>query len=179
MTPSRLLLIAAVLAVVAALIALVNPFGSEVEADTRALTFALEQFVGSSFAVVGGLVAAVGYYRAQPLKWQMMTIGGVTAVIGLLVLFDPGLTLTLIGVLVPVQVIVSGAMKLNIGRRQLPTRAGWWIIGAGAVSIVVGLLGLINLADITAIEIGTLLAVQMLATGVMLSALAVEDRAKT
>lgn len=175
-TATRLILVTAAIAILAAVVALLNPFGRQVDTDVEALSYALEQFLGGTFAIVGVLTVIIGRYQPQPLRWKLMGIGALTTLIGLLVLFDPGLTLRIIAILIPFKLIVSGGIKLDIGRRQLPSKAGYWIIGAGAVSLLVGLLGLLNLLDMSAIEVTTLLAVDLIATSVMMTALTFRER---
>lgn len=173
---TRLVLLTAAIAILGALTAFLNPFGRQVDTDVEALSYALEQFLGVTFTIVGVLTFVIGRYQPSDFKWKMMAIGVLTSVIGLLVLFDPGLTLRIIAVLIPFKLIGSGVLKLDIGRRQMPSKAGYWILGAGAVSLVVGLLALLNITGLGPVEITTLLAIDLIATSVMMTALTFRDR---
>ena len=173
---TRLVFVTAAIAALAALTAFLNPFGRQVDTDVEALSFALEQFLGVTFAIVGVLTFVIGRYQPSDFKWKMQVIGVLTTLIGLLVLFDPGLTLRLIEILIPFKLIGSGIMRLDIGRRQLPSKAGYWILGAGGISLVVGLLALLHLADLGPVTITSLLAVDLIATSVMMTALTFRDR---
>lgn len=175
---TRLILVTALIALLGAIIAFINPFGRQVDTDVAALSYALEQFLGGTFAVVGVLTVIIGRFQPPELKWKIVTVGVLATLIGLLVLFDPGMTLRIIAVLIPFKLISSGVMRLSIGRRQLPSKAGYWILGAGAVSLLVGLLALLHITGLGPVAITSLLAVDLIATSVMMTALTFRDRPK-
>ncbi|MEM8957421.1 MAG: DUF308 domain-containing protein [Pseudomonadota bacterium] len=174
----RLILVTAAIALLGALVAFINPFGRQVDTDVEALSFALEQFLGGTFAIVGVLTVIIGRYQPQPLKWQLVVVGVLATLVGLLVLFNPAMTLRVIALLIPLKLISSGLVRLSIGRRQMPSKAGLWILGAGAVSLIAGLLALLHFAGLGPVAITTLLAIDLIATSVMMTALTFRDRPK-
>lgn len=179
MTTHRLLLLIGIIAGCAAVIAFFNPFTDQVEADVTSLSVAVEQFLGVVLAIVGALIVVVSRLGNDPHKNKLIAIGVLMALIGIVLLFKPIFGLKIVALLLAIKLLISGVLKLNIARQQWPGNLAYSIAGAGVVSLLVSVLVFLHFAAISTFELGTLIAIDLLGTGVMMAALAMRGKNAT
>lgn len=163
------------IAITGGFIALLDPFRN-LELQIEALTVALEYFIGWLFVVVGGAVTVLGWHPHHAIRWRLIPIGAAMLLAGVFVLLDPSGGARIMTICLAVALMFSGAIKALLGWEQRPAHAAWWIMGAGLVSFVVGLLVLFGLTASPKVTLGVFLAVDMIATGAMMVVLAFRHR---
>ena len=83
------------------------------------------------------------------LTWAWLAVGGVvTIALGLIGLFAPGITVSLLAVLFSLWLIVAGVVRVTLaaGVSSWPSWQRWLVGPLGGLMIVVGLAGLVNVA---------------------------------
>jgi len=169
-------LIIGAVAIVGGLVALVDPFSHDIGVEVEALNLALEYFVGWLFTGIGAATALLGWRVAGSLRTKVVPIGVFVLLIGLFFLLDPTAGSTVLKILMAIALIVSGAMKAILGFEMRPAKAAWWVMGAGAISLIVGLLVLIDFPASTGVALAFFLAFDIVATGAMLVVMAIRHR---
>jgi uncharacterized membrane protein HdeD (DUF308 family) len=101
-------------------------------------------------------------------QWWVLVLQGVLGIIvGILAIMSPDLALATIALLFAAWAIVSGASQLAAGWRVAETRGrSWPFLLAGAVSVVAGVLAVLN-PDITILYLILLLGAWILFSGAM------------
>lgn len=99
----------------------------------------LQQFVDvfGLFAVLNGGLALTAAFTAPagaPRFGVLMGTGAINIVAGLIALAAPGLTLMTARVLIAFWGCTSGFAEIGCGRRL--RQHGWWLIGAGTISLI-------------------------------------------
>ncbi|MCD2195227.1 DUF308 domain-containing protein [Actinomycetospora endophytica] len=122
-------------------------------------------FIGWA-AVIGGIVLLVQAVvrRKEGSVWSMIVGGAVLLVLGIFVLRNPAaglVTLTL----------VAGALFLVVGVTRIAMSGAvpegrWIVVTSGVISVLLGLLVLLNLTTASVLLLGILLGVQTLLEGV-------------
>ncbi|MDB5367905.1 MAG: hypothetical protein JWM77_3832 [Rhodospirillales bacterium] len=103
------------------------------------LVFAAYMLVDGIFAIVSAIRAAT-----RRRRWGWLAFEGVTSVIaGLIALLWPGLTLIAFIVLMAVWAILSGALMVGAATVVSATHGRWWMVAAGIISVIYGVLLLI------------------------------------
>jgi uncharacterized membrane protein HdeD (DUF308 family) len=94
----------------------------------------------AAYALVDGIVALVYAFRLRPLfdRWWMLLIQGViSAVFGVLAIFQPGLSVAYIVVSVALWMLVAGLVQLLLARGQKAMGgSGRWSVVGGILSLV-------------------------------------------
>ncbi|GAB4385799.1 HdeD family acid-resistance protein [Albidovulum sp.] len=160
--PTVFILVGGVMAI-GGLLALANPFAASIAVTT---------LVGFFFLLggVGQLWAAWSTPEDEHRIWHG-ALGLMTLVLGVMFLADPiagTLSLTLI---VGVLFVISGATRLGVALRLRNSRSYWLLLLSGALSTVIGLLILANIAAAATSILGLLLGIQLLFEGGALIAL--------
>ena len=154
--------------VVGGILALANPF---------AASLAVTTLVGIFFLVagVGQLWAAWSTPEDDHRFWHG-ALGLVTLILGIMLLANPvagTLSLTLI---VGLLFILNGGARLGIALRMRDSRYFWLLLVSGALSALIGLLILGNIATAATTILGLLLGIQLLFEGAALIALGLVAR---
>lgn len=150
------------------LLALANPFAASIAVTT---------LVGIFFLVagIGQLWAAWSTPEDDHRLWHG-ALGLLTLVIGVMLLANPvagTLSLTLI---VGLLFVMSGGARLGIAVRMRDSRYFWLLLVSGALSALIGLLILGNIATAATSILGLLLGIQLLFEGAALIALGLISR---
>lgn len=156
---------AGVVALLGGLLALLNPTG------VGGMTVTLLGWTLIIVAVLQGWAT----YRSTTSKARLQA-GGIAvaaAFLGFSLLFGPFGSGSLLRWLLGILLIASGAAKIFAGRAMVDTDNRLLVFGTGAVSAVMGLIVLFGLN----LNFGTLLAVELLASGLGLVLLAMYRRA--
>lgn len=163
------------LALLGGIFALLDPLRN-LELQVQAVTVVLEYFLGWLFILVGGGIALLAWHPRHAIRWRVLPVGVATFLVGLFLLLDPAGGERLMIILLALALIVSGLFKLLLGWEARPGHAMWWIMGTGAVSITVGAMVLAGVPATANLTLGLFLAIDMIATGVMMVILAVRHR---
>lgn len=157
------LMIAGAVLIVGGVAALLNPL---------AATFTAEQVAGWFFLLAGGLQIMAGLgQRKQPGWWPSVMLGILGVIVGLSLLLRPFEGIVSLTLLVAVLFLMSGGAKvaLSFSLRKHPSFL--LMLLSGAVSVLLGGMILAGFPASATIVLGTLLAVDLLASGVALFAL--------
>lgn len=130
-------------------------------------------FAGWVFLVLGVLqIFAAFRDRSTEARIWLVLLGLVMALIGIELLADPMAGLVALTVIVAVGFLISGLVKMIIGRSIGHVGLGWGVLLSGAVSILLGIMVLANIPQSAAVLLGIMLAVELISTGVTALALA-------
>ena len=157
------LMIAGAVLVVGGLAALFNPL---------AATFTAEQIAGWFFLLAGGLQIFAGMrQRSQPGWWPSVLLGILGVIVGLSLLLRPFEGIVSLTLLVAVFFLMSGGAKVALSFTLRKHPSFWLMLLSGAVSVLLGGMIIAGFPGSATIVLGTLLAVDLLASGVALVAL--------
>lgn len=157
------LMIAGAVLVVGGLAALFNPL---------AATFTAEQIAGWFFLLAGGLQTFAGMrQRSQPGWWPSVLLGVLGVIVGLSLLLRPFEGIVSLTLLVAVFFLMSGGAKVALSFTLRRHPSFWLMLLSGAVSVLLGGMIIAGFPGSATIVLGTLLAVDLLASGVALVAL--------
>ena len=169
-------LILGIVAVVGGIVAILDPFRDDIVVEVQAINLAIGYYVGWLFTAIGLATAFLGWRGSEGLRWRLVPIGAAILAVGLFLLLDPRAGMKIVTVLMALALIVSGAVKAVLSLEMRPMRGTWWVAGAGAVSLVVGVLILVNFPASADIALVIFLAIDMIATGAMLILMALRHR---
>lgn len=100
------------------------------------LLFAAYMLVDGTFAIVAGIRAAARHER-----WGLLILEGVLDLLaGVVALFLPGLTVLVFILLLGVWAVLSGVVMAVAAFRLHGTHGRWWLLLAGVLSVVWGVL---------------------------------------
>lgn len=109
-------------------------------ANLLAATFVSILFVGAMM-VLGGLVQIVLAFRVRTwgrfLFWLL--IGVLYAAAGILAFANPLLASAALTLVLAVSLIVAGALRISVGFGVRPEKGWGWIVAAGAVTLLAGI----------------------------------------
>lgn len=129
-----MLVLKGVLLIVFALLAFFNP---TLTAATLAIWFSLLIIADGIFTII----AAVQSWKEREDKWLFLAEGGISLLLGLLLLFMPGVTLLVISFTIAFWFIFSGVARIAMAiqlRKEIKGE-GWLILG-GVLSVLFGIL---------------------------------------
>lgn len=127
------LAIRGVLGIAVGLIALVLPAATML---ALVLLFAAYMLVDGVFAIIAAVRAA-----RQHERWSLLALAGVADIVaGGIAVVWPGITVLAFVLLVAAWAIVSGSLILVAGFRLNLDHGRWWLLLAGAASIIYGVL---------------------------------------
>ena len=145
-------------AVVVGVVLLFNPV-----AAARTLGFLL----GLAF-VIGGLLEIAAGWDAEKRRWASFALGALLVIGGVLAAVWPGVTLFTLALITGLSLIVHGAARVGVavvGRDEI---RGWgWLVLAGAVNVVVGVLA-IAWPEATVLVLCLILGAQVAVFGLLL-----------
>jgi len=122
------------------------------------------------FALFGGIFAFVAaFFRiGKGGFWPMALGGGAVAVLGLVMLRNPGIAAASLTLVAGALFFATGATRIVAGFQEKEHR--WIMFIGGAIGVILGLMVLFNLFTATLVLLGVLLGVQMLIEGVTILA---------
>jgi uncharacterized membrane protein HdeD (DUF308 family) len=128
-----------------------------------------------------GVAQGISLIGAQsvPNFWLQMVSVGLSIVVGILFLSDPGTGLTTVTFLLIVYFVVEGISKVIFALTIRPYPNWVWVLGAGALSVVVAFILYASLTSVSLWLLGLLLGVQLIAEGSALAYLAWDLRRAT
>lgn len=98
--------------------------------------------------------------------WALL-LGAATAVVGVVLLFDPLAGMVSLTILVAVLFLVGGVAKIMFALSLRPV-AGWaWVLASGALSILLGLMIFANFPWSAVSVLGILLGIELLSNGIL------------
>lgn len=141
----------------------------------------------ASFAVVGllgwvliasGVVQGISLIGAQsvPNFWLQLVSVGLSIVVGILFLSDPGGSLTTVTFLLIVYLVVEGISKVIFALTIRPFPNWGWVLASGVFSVLIAFVLYASLTSVSLWLLGLLLGVQLIAEGVALGYLAWDIR---
>lgn len=121
-----------------------------------------------------GVVQGISLIGAQsvPNFWLQMVSVGLSIVVGILFLSDPGTGLTTVTFLLIVYFVVEGISKVIFALTIRPFPNWGWVLASGALSVVVAFILYASLTSVSLWLLGLLLGLQLIAEGVALGYLA-------
>jgi uncharacterized membrane protein HdeD (DUF308 family) len=123
-------------------------------------------FVGWVFLIAGVAEAVHAIVRrGWSGFWVDLLSGVVTAVAGLLIVLHPGTGASVLTMFVAVVFLVGGLLRLGIGLGARTPYGGWFVLH-GIVSAVLGVLILAEWPESAIWVIGTLVAIDLIVSGV-------------
>lgn len=158
-----LFIIAGALMVVGGFLALANPFAASIAVTTLVGAFLL---VGG----VGQLWAAYSTPEDDHRVWHGI-LGVLSLILGVMLMANPlagTLSLTLV---VGLLFLLNGAGRMIVALRLRDTRYYWLLLLSGALSVLIGILVLGNIATAATWLLGVLLGFQLITEGAVLLAL--------
>lgn len=157
------LMIAGAVLVVGGVAALLNPL---------AATFTAEQIAGWFFLLAGGLQILAGFRHSKHSGWWPSVVLGILGVIvGLSLILRPFQGIISLTLLVAVFFLMSGGAKIALSFTLRKHPSFWLMLLSGAVTVLLGGMIIAGFPASTTTVLGTLLAVDLLASGVALCAL--------
>ena len=141
----------------------------------------------ASFAVVGllgwvliasGIVQGISLIGAQsvPNFWLQLVSVGLSIVVGILFLSDPGGSLTTVTFLLIVYLVVEGISKVIFALTIRPIPKWGWVLASGVFSVLVAFVLYASLTSVSLWLLGLLLGIQLIAEGAALGYLAWDIR---
>lgn len=143
--------------------------------------------VVASFAVVGllgwvliasGIVQGISLIGAQsvPNFWLQLVSVGLSVIVGVLFLSDPGGGLTTVTFLLIVYLVVEGISKVIFALTIRPFPKWGWVLASGVLSIVIAFILYASLTAVSLWLLGLLLGIQLIGEGTALAYLAWDIR---
>ena len=128
-----------------------------------------------------GIAQGISLIGAQsvPNFWLQMVSVGLSIIVGILFLSDPGTGLTTVTFLLIVYFVVEGISKVIFALTIRPFPNWGWVVGSGALSVVVAFILYASLTSVSLWLLGLLLGVQLIAEGSALAYLAWDLRRAT
>ncbi len=110
--------------------------------------------------------------------WLPLLKGALLLVLGLYALFQPGMTLSALALVIAAFLIAAGVLAIIAGvQGQVPSRG--WVIGRGILEVLVGVFVFANpvlAAGLTTTIVVSILAISSILFGIMEIAAAIQDR---
>lgn len=160
-------ILAAAVLIIAGLFAILNPFSSEMKAESTAFSWGLEQFLGWLFFGTGAVCAFFGY-RSDPRNITAMIIGGLSALMGAFLLVDPAGSSSFLRILIAFCLLGSGAVKVVAGTKLSSRNLRLAYFVTGGLSAFIALVVLLGELSPNLTEIAALLALDLIANGVLM-----------
>jgi uncharacterized membrane protein HdeD (DUF308 family) len=168
MRPATLLIVIGALLLLGGILALANPFAASIAVST---------LVGVFFLIGGAmqLWLAVTDAADRQRLWHGF-VGLMALVAGVFLLANPLEGLISLTLLLGVLFLVTGLARLVMAFRMRDTPMFWLLLASGAVSTLIGVMVLGNIAAAATTLLGLLLGIQLLAEGIALIVLGLVGR---
>lgn len=130
----------------------------------------LSVFLIAWTALIGGVVMVIHAIvnRKSESVWLGVISGVILAVLGVVMLANPGIGIVALTMLAGAGFLASGIIRLILAT-SVPSGRGWLIFG-GVVALLLGLFVLLNFAEATFTLLGILVGVTMLVDGITMLA---------
>ncbi len=165
MTNRIVLFVAGAICLLGGLIAVFNPL---------AASFTAEQIAGWLFLFAGVVQAFAAFREGWSLR-ALLTglLGALGILVGLSLVARPLEGIIALTWLVAIFFLVSGAAKVLLSWPLRGTQFFWLLLGSGALSVILGIMILTGMPASAGIVLGTMLAIDLISSGVALIALGV------
>lgn len=132
------------------------------------ITFAILRLIIGLFVLIWGILAAARTFTQKPANRWAILIGGIVAIIlGLIILFAPGITETLTAYLIAAWAIIWGIVQLvhSFDARKV---VATWLVGAiiGIISVIFGIV-LVVWPGLTLMAIISLIGIYLVFFGIL------------
>ncbi|EIE50190.1 hypothetical protein AL036_02490 [Salipiger aestuarii] len=167
----RWMLILGALLIVGGVMAFVNPFAASLTAVAIA---------GGIFAMGGAIQMWIAFRDegGAPGRWLSGVLGLLLLAFGIALIANPLAGIVSLTLIIAGFFIASGLLRIWLGI-DLRHHTGWgWLVGAGAVSVVLGLLVILALPADPGSLLGLFLGIDLLSTGIGVTALSLKMRAR-
>lgn len=167
----RWMLILGTLLIVGGVMAFVNPFAASLTAVGIA---------GGIFALGGAIQMWIAFRDEGGAsgRWLSGLLGFLLLAFGVALIANPLAGIVSLTLMIAGFFIASGALRVWLGL-HLRHHTGWgWLVGAGAISLALGVLMIIALPAEAGNLLGLFLAIDLLSTGIGLTALSLKMRAR-
>ena len=170
--PTKIVLsIAGAICLLGGLVALFNPL---------AASFTAELIAGWLFILAGAIQAFASFQeRWSARAWLTGLLGALRILVGVSLVARPLEGIIALTWLVAIFFVVSGAAKVMLSWPLRGTHFFWILLGSGALSAILGILILAGLPASAGIVLGTMLAVDLISSGVALIGLGLSNRTGT
>ena len=163
--------IAGAVCLLGGLVALFNPL---------AASFTAEQIAGWLFIFAGAIQVFASFQERWSVRaWLTGLLGALGILVGVSVVARPLEGIIALTWLVAIFFVVSGAAKVMLSWPLRGTQFFWILLGSGALSAILGILILAGLPASAGIVLGTMLAIDLISSGVALIGLALAKRPGT
>lgn len=142
------------------IVSLLNPFAATVTAEQ----------IAAWLFVFGGIAQVVAAFRAE--GWGARILNIILALaylwLGVSLLANPLAGILTLTVLAAIMFLVNGILKVALAFTLRGTGVFWPVLISGAISVILAVMVFTNFPQSAAILLGTLLAVELLSSGVMI-----------
>lgn len=142
------------------IVSLLNPFAATVTAEQ----------IAAWLFVFGGIAQVVAAFRAE--GWGARILNIILALaylwLGISLLANPLAGILTLTVLAAIMFLVNGILKVLLAFTLRGTGVFWPVLISGAISVILAVMVFTNFPQSAAILLGTLLAVELLSSGVMI-----------
>lgn len=165
MTNRIVLFVAGAICLLGGLVAVFNPL---------AASFTAEQIAGWLFLFAGVVQAFAAFREGWSLR-ALLTglLGAFGILVGLSLVARPLEGIIALTWLVAIFFLVSGVVKVLLSWPLRSTQFFWLLLGSGALSAILGVMILAGLPASAGIVLGTMLAIDLISSGVALIALGI------
>lgn len=168
MRPSLLLLLLGVLLLIGGILALANPF---------AASLAVTTIVGVTFLIGGVAQLWLAFSDAEdPHRLWNGFVGLIALLAGVSLLANPLGGLISLTLLLGILFVATGAARLLVAFRNRESPLFWMLLITGALSVLIGVMVIGNIAAAATTLLGVLLGIQLLVEGVALITLGILAR---
>lgn len=170
--PNKIVLfVAGAICLLGGFVALFNPL---------AASFTAEQIAGWMFLFAGAIQAFAAFCEGWSVRaWLTGLLGVMGILVGVSLLARPLEGIIALTWLVAIFFIVSGAAKVILSWPLRETQVFWLLLGSGALSVILGVMILAGLPASAGIVLGTMLAIDLISSGVALIGLGLAKRPGT
>ena len=162
------LLLTGVMVAIAGLVASISPLVTGL---------AVSILIGSLLLVVG-VLQLVGAFRGQALRgrlWHLL-LGGISLVVGAVLLFRPAAGLQTVTVLVIYYLLATGIVEVAIGLRRRNERYWAWSVASGGISVILAVMLWAGLPSTALWAVGLLIGIYLLVAGLSMVGIALAAR---
>ncbi|CAM3619992.1 HdeD family acid-resistance protein [Bordetella sputigena] len=147
-----------------------------------ALTLLFLVALFAAYALIGGVAAVVGVWRARKARhpmgdgWMIVLLGVVAIASGIIALIWPAITALALVLIMGVNALVAGILDISVAvRLRRVIRGAWTLVLAGIVSIIFGV-GVIAFPGAGALALIWLISLYAIVTGILLLAMGIQAR---
>jgi uncharacterized membrane protein HdeD (DUF308 family) len=147
-----------------------------------AVTLLLLVALFAAYALIGGIAAVAGVWRARKAQhpmgdgWMIVLLGVVAIASGIIAVIWPGITALALVLIMGVNALIAGVLDISVAvRLRRVIRGAWMMVLAGIVSIIFGV-AVIAFPGAGALALVWLISLYAIITGVLLLAMGIQAR---